>query len=389
MMVPFFKNNNSLKFLEVSEYTMSADCLRQLALAIGECNTSLHTVTVRIYGNEIQSGNIVDIITALSMHPQLKRIDLSGMDVGGVSCIALSTLLRCSTTHRQLLDLGNCGIDDEGIESLSQSIRGIKLQKLKLTGNQSITTRGWKAVSSLLATPNCCMERLDISYNNIRDNEALLFADALASNSSLRYLDLSGGMTIRHEDFTVILCDKSSINKTHLSNHTFQGGSRARYTMSRDFHLILELNAYENKEQVAMSKILWQHPHFDVRPFFEWEFKVLPLMISWFTKATKASACIQDFVKQRRGKTKIGRSSRSYSPRLNLGSAFPEGKLERMKLSVVYDFIREFPMLYIELVTRQKIAELNAMEEQLQGNPLWGEKLEEIIKCKARAMRRL
>ena len=138
MMVPFFKNNNSLKFLEVSEYTMSADCLRQLALAIGECNTSLHTVTVRIYGNEIQSGNIVDIITALSMHPQLKRIDLSGMDVGGVSCIALSTLLRCSTTNLQLLDLGNCGIDDEGIESLSQSIRGIKLQKLKLTGNQSI-----------------------------------------------------------------------------------------------------------------------------------------------------------------------------------------------------------------------------------------------------------
>jgi len=46
-------------------------------------------------------------------------------------------------------------------------------------------------------------------------------------------------------------------------------------------------------------------------------------------------------------------------------------------------------MLYIEPVTRQKIAELNAMEEQLQGNPLWGEKLEEIIKCKARAMRRL
>ena len=91
----------------------------------------------------------------------------------------------------------------------------------------------------------------------------------------------------------------------------------------------------------------------------------------------------------RRGKTKIGRSSRSYSPRLDLGSAFPEGKLERMKLSVVYDYIREFPMLYIEPVTRQKIAELNAMEEQLQGNPLWGEKLEEIIKCKARAMRRL
>jgi len=384
MMVPFFKNNNSLNCLEVSEYTMSADCLRQLALAIAECNTSLNEVVFS--SNQIGSENIVDIITALSMHPQLNRIVLDGMNIGRNPCTALSTLLRCSTTNLQSLSLNDNDIDDDGIKSLSQSIRGSKLQELNLAGNRSISTRGWKAVSSLLATPNCCLERLDISDNNIGDDEALLFADALASNSSLRYLDLTGDdMTIRHEDFTVILCDESSINKTYLSNHTFQGGNRICYTRSRDFQLILELNAYENKDQVAMSKIVWQHTHFDVQPFFEWEFKVLPLMIEWFTKASKASECIQDFVKQRRNRNGHSR----YSPRLNLGSAFPEGKLERMKLSVVYDFIREFPMLYIEPVTRQKIAELNAIEEQLQGNPLWGEKLEEIRKRKARAMRRL
>ena len=60
-----------------------------------------------------------------------------------------------------------------------------------------------------------------------------------------------------------------------------------------------------------------------------------------------------------------------------------------MRLSATYDFISEFPMLYIEPVTRKEISEYTAMEEQLQGKTLWQEKLGEIRGCKARAMRRL
>ena len=43
----------------------------------------------------------------------------------------------------------------------------------------------------------------------------------------------------------------------------------------------------------------------------------MPIMVSWFTKA---GACT---------------------------TAEYDGKVNKMKLSVVYDFIREFPMLYI------------------------------------------
>ena len=58
--------------------------------------------------------------------------------------------------------------------------------------------------------------------------------------------------------------------------------------------------------------------------------------------------------------------------------------LRRMKLDCIYDFIKEFPMLYIEAMTRKEIAECIALEERLQGD-----KLKEIRQRKARALRRL
>ena len=87
-----------------------------------------------------------------------------------------------------------------------------------------------------------------------------------------------------------------------------------------------------------MIKILQHHSHFDMQPFFEWEFKFLPIMINWFTKATT-----------------------------RLDTSFVE-KINKMKLSVTYDFIKEFPMLYIESVTRKEIAECAALEEKVHGD---------------------
>jgi len=109
-----------------------------------------------------------------------------------------------------------------------------------------------------------------------------------------------------------------------------------------------------DKQKTAMWKILEHHSHFDMQPFFEWEFKVLPIMIEWFAKATT-----------------------------RLVASFEE-KINRMKLSVIHDFIKEFPMLYIESVTRKEIADYTALEEELQGG-----ELEEIRQRKGRALRRL
>ena len=91
--------------------------------------------------------------------------------------------------------------------------------------------------------------------------------------------------------------------------------------------------------------------------FFEWEFKFLPLLVEWLEKS---ASCTN--IKE---------------------------KIDRMKLSVAYDFIREFPMLYIEPFTRREIEEYTTLEKKLQGDQPQQAKLEKVQKCKTRAMRRL
>ena len=111
--------------------------------------------------------------------------------------------------------------------------------------------------------------------------------------------------------FSKLLCNTSSINNTYLSNHTLE-----KIHPTDDYHVnkYLVLNKREDKQQVAMSKVLQRHSHFDMEPFFEWEFKVLPLMIQWFTNAVRRVTTY-------------------------------EQKISRLRLSATFDLIKEFPML--------------------------------------------
>ena len=87
------------------------------------------------------------------------------------------------------------------------------------------------------------------------------------------------------------------------------------------------------------------------------------------------------------------RTFANYSQKINelrLGIWSDDGILKKRKLSAIYDFIREFPMLYIEPKTRQELAEYSAMEMLLRGSEMQHTSiLEEIQRCKTNALRRL
>ena len=336
---------------------LGPECIRQLSLTLRGFNTSLKRINLT--NNEIVDGQLV--ILALHMHPQLEQLHLGRMEIGRNECTTLSTLLQNITKQLHTLNLDGNDIDDEGVEALTGAISGSKLQVLNLLYNRSITIRGWKALSSLLEMPNSNLERLILSHNNIGDEGALFFANALMSNSELKVLTLHDNDITAEgwAHFSKLLCNTSSINKTYLSNHTLEDLGRDHWGIPDDVRSYLVLNRdSEDKGHVAVTKILQHHSHFNVQPFFEWEFKVLPLMISWLEKA--------------RART----------------SNFEE-KIGRMKLSITYDFVREFPMLYIEPVTRKEIEDCSAFEKQLQGVQSQQAKLEEVLQRKTRALRRL
>ena len=353
MLDPFFQNNHNLTRFTIDECEFGVEGARHLSLAIGNCNKSL--THIEITNNEMEDVQLVGIIiTNLSIHPQLQELDLSdnGISMGRNECTALSTLLR-TTTQLETLNLNSNNIDDEGMGLLLPALRGHSLQKLSLGSNRSITLNGWKAIASLLEMPKCNLKELYIHNNNLGDEGALVFAEALTNNSTLETLSSIGITPEGWAPFEKLLCDTTAVNNTYLSNHTLTHlgdpeGDRSCVNAS------LAANRIEDKQQVAMIKILKHHSHFNMQPFFEWEFKVLPIMVSWFAKA---ATC--------------------------LDASF-EDKINKMKLSVIYDFVKEFPMLCIEPITRKEIVEYTALEKELQGG-----ELEEIRQRKVRAWRRL
>ena len=358
MLDKFFKHNHALTEIEVSGCNFRVEDVRQhvrqLSLALGSCTKSLKCFSFTKI--QIGDGSLTDVFVALSMHPQLKELRLQRMSIARNECTALATLLRNTTKQLQTLNLSMNNIDDEGIAALVHALSSCnQLQELNLARNPTITTTGWKTLSTLFEISDTNLQKLLIPDNNIGNKEALIFVNALGSNRTLKTLSLYGANDIAVEGtkaFSKLLCDTANVNKTYLSNHTL-GTLIISEEIPSDIQLNLDLNtSSEDKGQIARRKILRHHSHFNVQPFFEWEFKVLPLIIKWFEKA---DACTPTFGEQ----------------------------IKDMKLSCMYEFIREFPMLYIEPVTRKEIEEFSAMEMKLT------QQLEKIRHNKTRAMRRL
>lgn len=99
MMDPFFANC-CLTYLLIHECNIGDEGCRLMALAIGS-STRKSLTEVSLAHNNISDEALVNIITSLSMHPRLKRIDLDGNRLNKQGCMTLSTLLRCSVTELQ------------------------------------------------------------------------------------------------------------------------------------------------------------------------------------------------------------------------------------------------------------------------------------------------
>ena len=192
------------------------------------------------------------------------------------------------TTGLQTLNLSNNNIDDEGVDVLVGGLTNSNLRNLDLASNHNITSRGRQSVAALLRQPNSNLEVLNVYANNMGDEGALIFANALARNCKLKILKfrISDISPEGWSHFSKVLCDASSTNNTFLSNHTVERLGFLGNNMISDVASLLELNrSSEDKKQVSIRKILKHHKHFDMQPFFEWDLKVLPIAINWFERA--------------------------------------------------------------------------------------------------------
>ena len=117
MLTPFFRHNHNLTDITINNCNFGDEWARLFALALESC-TNISLKKVLLINNGISDEGMVDIITALSMHPNLQHLDLEGNFLRKNGCVALATLLRCPATELTFLNLSNNGIGDDGIEAL-------------------------------------------------------------------------------------------------------------------------------------------------------------------------------------------------------------------------------------------------------------------------------
>ena len=342
MMVPFFKNNDNFEVISIEECIFGDEGSRLLALALGNCKTSLQSVT--LMNNDTTEEGLVDIITSLSMHPNIHYLDLDGNQMNTNGCIAMAALLQHSCTELQHLDLSRIELDDEGIDILVPALKNSSnLHKLYMHDNDPVTSRGWQHLASILASPNSNLITVGMASNNVDDKALAAFASSLVNNRTLRTLNLNRNGRITDEGwnaFSKLLCDTTSVNSTFLSNHTLTVSSSADSDSNTRASLtpLVELNENEDKKEVAMIKILQHHNDVNMMPFFEWEFKVLPLVINWFERASSITSMPENF----------------------------EPNIGPRNLSSIYQFVRGMPLLYVEARLRRELEEIKIAEAQME-----------------------
>ena len=282
------------------------------------------------------------------MHPRLQQIVLSGNRLGRNGCIALATLLKCSCNELHALHLDNNEINDEGIDALVPALKNCtELDGIYIDNNTSITSRGFQSLATILEAPDSNLNNLyalGINRNNIDDKILAIFIDALENNNTLVRLSFLDGNQVTAkgwEALSKLLCDYSSVNSAFRSNHTlYDLGVMSDENMSQDlvdiFGPDLHLNETDDKNAVAMTKIYGRN--LDMSPFFEWEFKILPLMINWLERAfRKVFAAESESIKRE-----------------------AEAENRSMQLSCIYQFVRDMPLLCVENQLRKELDGIKA-----------------------------
>ena len=369
MLGPFFENCPTLADLTINDCHLGDDGWRLLALAIGSSkHKSLKTVVLS--QNNISDEALVDIITSLSMHPRLNRLNLTDNQLNTLGCKTLATLLRCSAAELEELELDDNDINDEGIDALIPALKNCHhLHTLDLSNNAAVSLRGWQHLATILETPNSNLKELQISNNNIDDQTQAKFVNALVNNDTFErlYGMMSPSITSKSEAGRALLrllCDTSSVNSTYLSNHTLQY-IKVDTALLRP---LFELNKRNDKKEVAMIKILQNHNDFDMMPFFEWEFKVLPLMIDWFEKTSSITMPDDSSSDESSNEESSITMPNNYEP--NIGPR---------KLSSIYQFVRGMPLLYVETVLRKELEDIKVAQAQMKEAMRLNEERKRII----------
>ena len=255
---PFIENNNHLRGLDLSNVCVECPCdeypcdcphnerekdkLQDMALALSRRHNKNSLRSICLQDNTSFSGCTdelaSELVRSLNGYHNLNKLNLNNNQIGKCGCTALGVLLKHPSCKLKEVYLHRCGIDNECVTILANSLVGNScLTKLVLKEND-IGLAGWKA-------------------------------------------------------FSPILCDTSSIETTYNSNHTLEDFGKSyissRLVLPEEVASLMRWNESQCKFMVVRRKIIEHHfmsteDNFDI--FLDMELQVLPYVISWMGRDT-------------------------------------------------------------------------------------------------------
>jgi len=259
-------NISTLNSLDLSGITsITPTGWQSLFNSLQTSNTKLKKLSIS--GNEIGNRGSEALSNLLRSTGTLKELDMSGMapsagpNVTSQGWRTLFSSLQDSNLDISTLYLDSNRIDNEGMQLLVGILSGMSsLKCLELGYNRQVTPTGWQALTVYLQSPNFALEQLGLHQNNINDDIVIAFASVLAQNNTLERLALhdcfgeDNNESITERGWgavSTLLCNKTSIMDTYNSNHTLY---RLSEYLPHDLESYLELNKNKDKKEVARRR---------------------------------------------------------------------------------------------------------------------------------------
>ncbi|EJK73349.1 hypothetical protein THAOC_05032 [Thalassiosira oceanica] len=264
---------------------------------------------LELWENSIDDNMVEVLVPGLAECKRLNLLDLVRNRIGDDG---LDVLIQGLPTSIDTLVLKSNQI------TLAQHLALLRLKELDLSGN-TLSSDGPRVIAASLTNPECRLEALHLDRCSIGDEGAAVLAESMRYNQRLTKLALQGNAITETgwDVFSSVLCDTTSINATHGSNHALQSlGYDYRSNVPRDVETLLDLNDGQDKNLVAATKILQTHRHLDMRPLFCGKLLLLPHVVAWLER-------------------------------------FAESWLD-LKLSSIYEFARAMPMEVVGGVVGEK-----------------------------------
>jgi len=355
MLSPFFERNHKLFVLEIKKLDVCSPQFRSLPSALKKCKNLECARFDELRGHGEGASLIFD---ALQNAHKLSALYYLNSPIDNYDCMKLASLLYRPDSQMVELVMENNDLDEDGMAAISQAIRtSTSLMKVQCSWNECQTDEPWCYFSSIvLGTRFCDLDIVVLSGNNIGDEGVTCLGNALAINKSVEVLDISSNasitiagwiafskclrrshsvlrnlditdcgvdeesvvtiaralrgneclekLTFDVDDFTVrmwtmfsdVLCDKSSIKNTYMSNHTL---SDLKFSILNedvvldtplilgkafDVRMSLLMNVYDDKSQVARRKILKHHfpdREDNIGLFAHMPQQLLPFVMGW------------------------------------------------------------------------------------------------------------